>query len=306
MLKLVEKKRWYFIISAIMIIPGLISMIVTTIGTGSPFRTSIDFNGGSLWEVQFTQPITPSEIMTIFKDNGYSDVTVQTVTNDRTVSIRTVTLEQEEKQALLAKLQEKYGEATELRFSSVGPSIGQETTRAAVVAIIATSLATLLFVALAFRKVPHAFRYGVCATLKMVHDILFLLGLASILGNLVGWEVDSLFLTAVLTVVGFSVQDVIVVFDRIRENVQKYKGEDLDTIIDRSLTETLKRSLTTQLNSIFVMVAIILFGGVTIRQFLLTMLIGMVAGTYSSLFFAVPLLSVWNNRVLRRQQHGTA
>ena len=198
------------------------------------------------------------------------------------------------------KLLEDMGDNTELRFSSVGPLVGRETTRAAFLAILATSVVTLLFVALAFRKVPHAWRYAVCAILKMLFDILFLLGVASILGHLVGWEVDSLFLTAVLTVVGFSVQDVIVVFDRIRENVPKYAGEPFDQIIDRSLTETLKRSLTTQLNAIFVMVAIILFGGVTIRQFLLTMLIGMVAGTYSSLFFAVPLLSVWHVAADRR------
>ncbi|MHB9033245.1 MAG: protein translocase subunit SecF [Anaerolineae bacterium] len=306
MLRLVQNKRWYFIISAILIIPGLISMIYTTISTGTPFRTSIDFKGGSLWEISFSQPVSPADVVAIFKDDGYNDTTVQTVGNQETISIRSVTLDSDQKQALFTQLEAKYGTATELRFSSVGPLVGQETTRAAILAIIATSAATLVFVALAFRKVPHAFRYGVCAILKMLHDIVFLLGLASILGHLTGWEVDSLFLTAVLTVVGFSVQDVIVVFDRIRENVPKYKGESLDDIINRSLTETLKRSLTTQLNAIFVMVAIIFFGGITIRQFLLTMLIGMVAGTYSSLFFAVPMLSVWNNYIMRRSQRSAA
>ncbi|NLV75091.1 MAG: protein translocase subunit SecF [Chloroflexi bacterium] len=300
MLRIVEYKRTLFIISALLIIPGLISMLVTLATTGSPFRTSIDFRGGSLWEIQFDKPVQPAELVTYFADQGLADTTVQTINDDRTVSIRTVSMQPEQKQALLKGIEEKFGGVTELRFSSVGPLVGRETTRAAFLAILATSVVTLLFVALAFRKVPHAWRYAVCAILKMLFDILFLLGVASILGHLVGWEVDSLFLTAVLTVVGFSVQDVIVVFDRIRENVPKYAGEPFDQIIDRSLTETLKRSLTTQLNAIFVMVAIILFGGVTIRQFLLTMLIGMVAGTYSSLFFAVPLLSVWHVAADRR------
>jgi len=148
--------------------------------------------------------------------------------------------------------------------------------------------------------VPNALRYGVCAITKMLHDVLVLLGLASILGLLAGWEVDSLFLTAVLTVVGFSVQDVIVVFDRIRENIGRRRGEDYETIVNRSLLETLHRSLATQLNAVFIMVALILFGGVTIRQFMAVMAIGMVVGTYSSLFFAVPLLVVWERGELRQ------
>jgi len=194
---------------------------------------------------------------------------------------------------------------TELRFESVGPTIGQETTRSAGLAILATSVAILFFIAIAFRSVPNAFRYGVCAIAKMLHDVLFLLGFASVMGILAGWEVDSLFLTAVLTVLGFSVSDVIVVFDRIRENINRRRGEPFETIVNRSLLETLHRSLATQLNGMFVMVAIIFFGGATIKQFILAMLIGMVMGTYSSIFFGVPLLVVWEQgelgRLFRRQ-----
>ena len=156
-------------------------------------------------------------------------------------------------------------------------------------------MAILIFVAIAFRKVPKPIRYGVCAIAKMFHDVIILLGVASILGLVAGWEVDSLFLTAMVTVVGFSVQDVIVVFDRIRENIRRRRGEPFETMVNRSLLETLHRSLATQLNAMFVMMAIIFFGGATIRQFMLVMLIGMVTGTYSSLFFAVPLLVVWES-----------
>ena len=185
----------------------------------------------------------------------------------------------------------------------MGPTVGRETTSAAFRAIIAAGVAIMFFVALAFRTVPNAFRYGISAIAKMFHDVLFLLGVASILGLVMNWEVDSLFLTALVTVVGFSVQDVIVVFDRIRENTKRRHGESFDVIVNRSLLETIHRSLATQLNAIFVMVAIIFFGGDTIRQFMITMLVGMVMGTYSSLFFAVPLLAAWNEGDFDRLFH---
>ncbi|NLG51479.1 MAG: protein translocase subunit SecF [Chloroflexi bacterium] len=305
MFNLVQKRRWYFVISAILIIPGIVAMIYSTIAFGSPVRLGIDFTGGSLLELRFEQPVELADIRPIIQDGVFSDATVQTVGDHRDVVIRTsLNVGAQEavaaKEALKARLSEEIGPVTEMNFSSVGPSIGRETTRAALVAILATSAAILIFIAIAFRRVPNAFRYGACAVAKMLHDVLFLLGVASILGLLVGWEVDSLFLTAVLTVIGFSVQDVIVVFDRIRENVNRRHGEPFETIVNRSLLETLHRSLATQLNAIFVMVAIILFGGVTIRNFLAIMLIGMVTGTYSSIFFAVPLLVTWQQHVTRR------
>jgi preprotein translocase SecF subunit len=293
MFSLVQKRHWYFRISAILILPGIVAMIYSTISLGSPFRLSVDFTGGSIWELTFSQPASPDRVRSLLADAGFGDAAVQAVGNERNLSIRTRQMELETKQALQEAFAQEFGETTELRFESVGPIIGYETARSAILAILASSLAILFFIAIAFRKVPNAFRYGVCAITKMLHDVLFLLGVASILGIFAGWEVDSLFLTAVLTVVGFSVQDVIVVFDRIRENIPRRRGEPFETIVNRSLLETIHRSLATQLNAIFVMVAIILYGGATIKQFMLTMLIGMVTGTYSSIFFAVPLLVVW-------------
>lgn len=305
MFNLVQKRRWYFIISAILIIPGIVAMIYSTIAFGSPVRLGIDFTGGSLLELQFEQPVELADVRPIIQEGIFADASVQTVGDHHNVVIRTsLDVGAQDavaaKEALKARLAEEIGPVTEMRFESVGPSIGRETTRAALVAILATSGAILIFIAIAFRRVPNAFRYGVCAVAKMLHDVLFLLGIASILGLLAGWEVDSLFLTAVLTVIGFSVQDVIVVFDRIRENVNRRRGEPFETIVNRSLLETLHRSLATQLNAIFVMVAIIFFGGVTIRNFLTIMLIGMVTGTYSSIFFAVPLLVTWQQHELKR------
>ena len=293
MFELVEKRPWYFLISALLIVPGIMAMIYSTIVFGAPLRLSIDFSGGSLLELRFAGSVVPGEVRAVVADAGFVETSVQTVGDNRTAVIRAKPMEVETKEALKARLAERFGEPIELRFESVGPTIGRETTRAAVLAILAASVAILLFIAVAFRRVPNAWRYGVCAVTKMFHDVLFLLGVASGLGILLGWEVDSLFLTAMVTVVGFSVQDVIVVFDRIRENMRRRRGERFEVIVNRSLLETLHRSLATQLNAIFVMIAVIFLGGVTIRHFMLVMLIGMITGTYSSLFFAVPLLVVW-------------
>lgn len=293
MFELVQKRRWYFLISALLIIPSLLAMIYSAITTGSPVQLDIDFTSGSLLEVRFEKAVTPGEVREVAAASGVDVATVQTVGDGQTVVIRTKPMEVEAKEALKSALAGAFGPLTELRFESVGPTVGRETTRAAILAILAASVAILIFIAIAFRKVPNAFRYGVCAITKMFHDVLVILGLASILGLVAGWEVDSLFLTAMVTVVGFSMQDVIVVFDRIRENIRRRRGEPFETIVNRSLLETLHRSLATQLNAIFVMVAIIFFGGATIRHFMIVMLVGMISGTYSSLFFAVPLLVVW-------------
>jgi preprotein translocase SecF subunit len=175
---------------------------------------------------------------------------------------------------------------------------GSEVSRAATLAVIAAAVAILVFLTLAFRKVPHPIRYGVSAIIAMIHDILVTVGIFSILSLLLGWEADALFLTALLTVIGFSVQDTIVVFDRIRENTPKYRGEPFTTIANRSLLETLHRSLATQLCAMFMMVALLLFGGATVKQFIAIMFFGLISGTFSSIFNAVPILAGWEDHDL--------
>jgi len=293
MFNIIEKRYYYFLLSAIIIVPGLVAMIYSMATIGSPLRLSIDFTGGALLELHFDQPVQPAEVRDVFTARGYLDTAVQTTTDERTVLIRSKPLETETKAEILAALREKLGPLEELRFESVGPTIGQEVTRAASIAVLAASMAILLFIIIAFRRVPNALRYGVCAIVAMVHDVLVATGLFSIAGLVLRWEVDALFLTAILTVIGFSVQDTIVVFDRIRENIPKRRGEKFDTIVNRSLLETLHRSLVTQLNAIFVLIAILLFGGATIRQFVAVLLVGLLSGTYSSIFNAVPLVVVW-------------
>ena len=292
MFNIVERRQWYFLLSAVFIIPGLVAMIYSIIMFGSPVKLSIDFTGGTLLELRFEETVQPAEVRQVFAENGFVGSTV-TTTADDTVLIRTKPMEPEAKNGIMDALEEAFGPVEELRFESVGPAVGAEVTRTAGIAVAVAALFILVFIIFAFRKVPNSFRYGVCAIAAMVHDILVTVGLFSLAGLILGWEADALFLTALLTVIGFSVQDTIVVFDRIRENIPKRRGESYETIVNRSLLETIHRSLATQLNAIFVLVALMLFGGATMKQFVAVLLVGLLSGTYSSIFNAVPLLVVW-------------
>jgi preprotein translocase subunit SecF len=314
MFNIVEKRYWFFSLSALVIIPGLIAMAISFARFGTPLKLSIDFTGGALQELRFEQPVQPEQVRRVFIDLGYGDTSVQSTGDPRTVLIRSKYLDDQAKTQVQADLRQKIGPFEELRFEAVGPTIGGEVTRAATIAVLAAAVVILAFIWWAFRKVPNSFRYGVSAIVAMIHDVLVATGLFSIAGLVLGWEVDALFLTALLTVIGFSVQDTIVVFDRIRENIPKRRGEDYETVVNRSLLETLHRSLATQLNAIFVLIAILLFGGATIKQFVAVLLVGLLSGTYSSICNAVPLLVAWQKgeiggffrRLFRRPARATA
>ena len=336
-----ERRKVYFLISACLIVPGLIAMIYSTITLGSPVRLSIDFTGGTLMEVSFEDNFSEEQVRDVLSDFGLTDVVVQSLDPIPTdlidtaddlapaesrYQIRMKHLEQDEITALQATLQSDLGpfwssesvendpsRLNDISTNSVSATVGREVTRAAFLATFAVAIIVLFFIVWAFRLVPHAFRYGACAIIAMFHDILVTMGVMSILGLLFKWEADALFLTAILTVVGYSVQDSIVVFDRIRENTPKYRNEPYELIVNRSVLETIHRSLATQLNAIFVMVAILLFGGETIRQFIGILLIGLMSGTYSSIFNAVPLLVSWEkgeipfvNRDAKRHKNAMA
>jgi len=298
MFNIVEKRHWFFLISALIIIPGLVAMIYSMATFGSPFKLGIDFTGGSLMELQFEQAVQPGDVRQVFEEQGLQGTTVQTTAGEQNILVRSKPMDPQVKDQIVQALGGQFGAVEELRFESVGPTVGAEVTRTAGVAVAVAALFILLFILFAFRKVPNAFRYGVCAIISMIHDILVTVGLFSIAGLLLNWEADALFLTAILTVIGFSVQDTIVVFDRIRENIPKRRGERFETVVNRSLLETLHRSLATQLNAIFVLIAILLFGGATMKQFVAVLLVGLLSGTYSSLFNAVPLLVVWETKKL--------
>ena len=297
MFNIVEKRRWFFTLSALIIIPGLAMMLYSTIATGAPFRLSIDFLGGSIYELRFEAAgATEDSLRAVFAAVGDEGIIVQRIgaEADYRWSVRAgfhdvnVTSDILDRLAELAPL-----DRGSFRVETVSATIGQEVTRSALAAVAVAALVITGFIVIAFRQVPNAIRYGLCAIAAMIHDILVVMGVMSLMGLLLGWEIDALFLTAVLTVVGFSVQDSIVVFDRIRENIPKHLGEPYETIVNRSIWETIHRSLATQLNAFFIMAAILLFGGETVKQFIAILFIGLLSGTYSSIFTAVPLLVAW-------------
>lgn len=293
MFDIVGKRYWYFGFSALVVFPGLVALMLF----GLPL--AIDFTGGSLLQLEFDSPvnISTAEIQSIYASYGpeLADPLVQT-SGDRGLLIRSKRIEDlDTKNAIEADIREAYGEFTELRFESVGPSVGAQVADRAAQAVGLAAIGILLYIAWAFRHVPRPFRYAVCAIVAMLHDVAVVVGLAALFGHFFGWEVDALFLTALLTVIGFSVHDSIVVFDRIRENIGRRRGEPFEDIVNHSIIQTLDRSINTQLTVLFTLTALALFGGVTIRRFVIWLLIGIVSGTYSSIFNASPLLVAWEN-----------
>lgn len=285
-------KRYIFFGLSLLII--LIGLVITLTG-GIPL--SIDFTGGSLLEVKFNgQTPETSQIIAVYDNAGIKDVQVQTSETGSYI-IRSQFLENDNRDAVLASLNETIGEVTVIRFDSVGPSIGKQVTSRGALAVVVSSLLVVLFIAWSFRGIANAFRYGICAILAMIHDVAIIFSVTALGSLLWGWEIDSLFLTALLTVIGFSMQDTIVVFDRIRENSNVYRRLDFETLVNHSIVQTLQRSINTQLMTVeFLLLALAMFGGITLREFAAILLIGLFSGTYSSIFIAAPILVLWENR----------
>lgn len=304
MFSIVRNRAIYFLISLAIIMPGLGFMIYNTITlpTHTPWRLSVDFRQGSIFDVKFNQLVTEDKIRGAFEQFGLNNPSVSRLglEGDNFWQIRTDFLQGEQTQQLINALSTQVGplDQKQSSVSSVSSKVANEVTRAAIFAVIAAAVAILLFIWYTFRKAPHALRYSVCAIIAMVHDVLVAGGLTAIFSTLFNWEIDALFLTAMLTVIGFSVQDTIVVYDRIRENLTRHRGESFELVVSRSLVETLHRSLTISLTNFFVMTALLLFGGASIKQFIAVLLIGLVSGTYSSIFNAVPLVVAWEERSL--------
>ena len=296
MIDIVGKRYWFFGLSILLIVPGLIALLVW----GLPL--AIDFTGGSLLEVSFEGSTAPStaQIVAIYENLGISDPLVQRVGENET-SVRSKAIDEATKGAIVLEMEERFDlQATVLRFDSVGPAVGAEVAQRAAGAVGLATLGILGYITYAFRGVPNARRYGVAAILAMLHDVALVVGVEAILGHFLGWEVDALFLTALLTIIGFSVHDSIVVFDRIRENQRIHRRLDYETLVNHSIVQTLDRSINTQLTVMLTLLCLLLFGGVTTRHFVTILLIGVFSGTYSSIFNAAPILVVWENKEWQR------
>lgn len=293
MLNILGKRYWFFALSLVVIVSGIILLAV------KPLPLSIDFKGGTILELQFTSKSLPSteQVKKVFDNIGITDSQIQTSGND-TLILRSSELSESQRQTVISEvsaLSDK--EVIVLKSDTVGPSIGQGVAKRALLAVAIAAIAVVIYITFAFRGVQHAFRYGICAIIAMVHDVLIVIALTGYGSTFWGWQIDSLYLTALLTVIGFSVQDKIVVFDRIRENSGIYRKLDFETLANHSIVQTLQRSINTQLMTVeFLLLALALFGGVTLREFAVILLVGLLSGTYSSIFIAAPILVVWEKK----------
>ena len=288
-MNLIAKRKIWYTISLIAIVPGLIALL-----TGG-LKLGIDFKGGSVMNLKGAA--TESAITTQASSLGLKDISVVSSSGGQILRFRSASGATSETvhQQLKTKLA-TVGES-ETSFNTVGPSVSHDITTNAILSVILVSLAIVLYIAFAFRNVPSpasSWNFGVAAIVSLLHDAFLVMGVFAILGRFFGVEIDSLFVTAILTVIGFSVHDTIVVFDRIRENLRTQKGS-FDEIVNNSILETLVRSINTSLTVILTLAALFLFGGETIRWFVLALLIGIFSGTYSSIFNASPLLVSWQH-----------
>ncbi len=289
---LAGKRNLWFAISAGMLLPCILALIVWGLNFG------IDFTGGSAWEVRFEQDVSTEEIGGVLAANGRPEATVQQVgdAEEYRYLIRLGELQEgsTEKDALSEALAtlgtlDPAGES----LDTVGASVGNSIRDRSVLAVAAASIGILLYIAYAFRNTQSPLLYGVCAIVAMLHDAIFVLGVFAILGRFADVEVDALFITALLTIIGFSVHDTIVVFDRIRENLQAKTDDSFEEIVNYSIGQTLVRSVNTSITVIITLLALLLFGGSTTREFVLALLIGITVGTYSSIFNAAQVLVAW-------------
>lgn len=293
-MNILGKRYWYFALSLLIIIPGMILIAVDGL------QLSIDFTGGSKLEVRFAgETPSPADIVAVYESLGIQDAQVQT-TSTGTIQIRSSELDETASVEVQNALQAKFGELTIELFDTVGPSIGAQVAQRAAWAVGIAALAVVFYITYAFRGLEHAFRYGIIAIIAMIHDVAIVMSITAIGSRFWGWQVDALFLTALLTVIGFSVQDKIVVFDRIRENSNVYRRLPFETLANHSIVQTLQRSINTQLMTVeFMLLALALFGGITLREFAVILIIGLFSGTYSSIFIAAPILVVWEKKEWR-------
>jgi preprotein translocase subunit SecF len=319
MIDFVDRRWTYYLLSLLLLVPGLISLVLP-----GGFKTGIEFSSGTTLTMRFAQDVSQPDLSAALAELDHEKARVQQTADGRFV-VRTDLIEgatsappfgpapPSEREELEEALQQRFGPLVDrdgnrinrfLEFSSVSPSVSSDIGRNATLAVLVASLAILAYISFSFAAVPNAIRYGTCAIIALGHDVLLVMGAASLLGRFFDFEIDTLFITAMLTIVGFSVHDSIVVFDRVRENVRRAEAAGarvtIAEAVNASLNQTIARSLNTSITVVLTLLALILLGGATIREFLVIMLIGLIAGTYSSIFVASQLLVSWDEDDLGR------
>lgn len=281
---IVKRRYWWFVLSLVLLIPGIISLFMQGLNLG------VDFKGGSMLDMKFAKPVSQTAISDTMKAVGL-DGTVQLANNDTSALIRTSALEEEQRSQFLTALQANVGEfdKANLKEDKVGPAIGQELTRNAFMALAIAAVLMLIYIGFRFQ-----FAFAVSGILALLHDVVIVIGMFSIFQ----WQVDSTFVAAILTIFGYSINDTVVIFDRIRENETRMKrGDNYEDMVDKSIWQTMGRSIKTVLTVIIALLSILILGGESTRTFALAMLIGVVAGAYSSIFNASQILVEIKNRM---------
>jgi len=289
MFDITGKRFWFFLISGVVILIGIISLAVFGLKPG------IEFSSGSMLTVSFEQDVKQGELRQELVNLGYPNAIIQR-TGEGDFFIRTQELTAEDKAALETALTTRFGSTTEREFYSVSPMVATETTQNAGIAMAVSAIGMLLYVTWAFRRMPSPLHYGTCAIIALVHDVLVATGIFSILGSILGWEVNLMFITGILAILGYSINNTVVVFDRIRENLSKGLSPDFEVVVNNSLVETLGRCANTSLTTTFALLALLLFVGASIQNFTVVFLIGLIAGTFSSTCIAPNLLVVWEKK----------
>jgi preprotein translocase subunit SecF len=289
MFNIIGKRFWFFLISALIILIGVISLIVFRLPAG------IEFSSGSMLSIRFEENVTHDEFQEELANLGYADAIIQR-TGEGEYLIRTHEISGEEKATIEEGLMAEFGDLSETQFYSVSPIVAAETAYNAAIAVAVAAIGILLYVTWAFRRMPRPFHYGTCAIVALVHDALIAIGVFSILGALLNWQINLMFITGLLAVIGYSVNNTVVIFDRIRENITRGVSADFETTVNNSLVETLSRSLNTSITTLIVVLALFLFVGASIQNFAVVLIIGVVAGTFSSVCIAPSLLVVWDRK----------
>ncbi len=293
MLDIIAKRFWFFLISGLIILIGIVSL--ATFG----LKSGIEFSSGSMMTVSFEQEVDQGDLKQELVNLGYANAIIQH-TGAGDFLIRTRELTGEDKTVLQDALAAKYGYLTEAEFYSVSPMVAEETAQNAAIAVAVAAIGILLYITWAFRRMPKPFHYGTCAIIALTHDALVALGVFSILGGILNWQINLMFIIGILAVIGYSVNNTVVVFDRIRENLTMSVSLDFEVVVNNSLIETLGRSLNTSLTTLFVVLALLFFVGASIQNFAVVLLVGVVVGTFSSICIAPSLLVVWEKGEWRR------
>jgi preprotein translocase subunit SecF len=303
-LQVIRQRGLWWSISALGILAGLVAMLISWQQIGTPLRPSLDFVGGTRLQLELDctkpgvcdQPIDIAAVRTAIAKQGLESSSVQEIVGQdrRGLSIRTSPLSVEQRTTLQNILSEKIGafDPAKTQIDTVGPVLGQQILASGLIALLVSFLGITIYLSLRFQL-----DYAVFALVALFHDVLIATGAFAIFGLVFKLEVDSLFIVALLTIVGFSVNDTVVIYDRIRENLALNPGRSINEVVDDSINQTLTRSINTTLTALLSLVAIFFFGGATLKNFALALIIGFIAGAYSSIFIASPLWALWRERV---------